>query len=64
MTFYPSYILALMRLSYKWVGIGLGWDGSLCGVTIRALLCDANKFSMNVWPNSEHTALQNSDLKV
>ena len=42
MTFYPSYIKAYMLLSYRW--IGLGWElGCLCGVTIRALLRDANK---------------------
>ena len=32
-----------MLLSYKWMdGMGLGWK-SLCGATIRASLCDANK---------------------
>ena len=32
-----------MLMGYKWIGLGLGLGmGSLCGVTIRASLCDAN----------------------
>ena len=31
-----------MLLSYKWMD-GWVWMGSLCGATIRASLCDANK---------------------
>ena len=34
-----------MLKSYKWDGMGLGWDGrkSLKGVILRAPLCGANK---------------------
>ena len=40
MTFYLSYIEALLLLSYKWLD---GLDGKfLCGATLSASLCNAN----------------------
>ena len=34
-----------MLLSYMWIGLGWMGMGSLCGVTIRASLRDANKYT-------------------
>ena len=32
--FHSPYIWAEMLRSYKWIGLGLGWVGSLCGAIV------------------------------